>query len=112
MDAHCSTYSARLGSAPATRNLKGVTEVNTIGGFVRQIHITPDPVRLVAYDLTMRDVLDAVARNNVNVGAGYVERFGEQYLIRVPGQVAGHGGAAADRGRVARWFAVAHWRRC
>jgi cobalt-zinc-cadmium resistance protein CzcA len=73
---------------PQLRNLKGVTEVNTIGGYVRQFHITPDPVRLLAYELTMRDVLDAVARNNANVGAGYVERYGEQYLIRVPGQVA------------------------
>lgn len=72
---------------PQLRNLKGVTEVNTIGGYVRQFHITPDPVRLLAYELTMRDVLNAVARNNANVGAGYVERYGEQYLIRVPGQV-------------------------
>jgi len=73
---------------PQLRNLRGVTEVNTIGGYVRQFHITPDPMRLLAYELTMRDVLDAVARNNANVGAGYVERYGEQYLIRIPGQVA------------------------
>ncbi len=73
---------------PQLRNLKGVTEVNTIGGFVKQFHITPNPDRLLAYGLTLRDVMDALARNNANVGAGYIERFGEQYLIRVPGQVA------------------------
>ncbi len=73
---------------PQLRNLKGVTEVNTIGGYVRQIHITPDPARLVAYGLTLRDVMDAVARGNANVGAGYIEREGEQYLIRSPGQIA------------------------
>ncbi len=73
---------------PQLRNLKGVTEVNTIGGHVRQIHITPDPARLVAFGLTLRDVMDAVARGNANVGAGYIERAGEQYLIRSPGQVA------------------------
>ena len=73
---------------PQLRHLKGVTEVNTVGGYVRQFHITPDPAKLLAYGLTMRDVLDAVARNNANVGAGYIERSGEQYLIRVPGQVA------------------------
>ena len=73
---------------PQLRRLKGVTEVNTIGGFVRQLHITPDPAKLLAHDLTLRDVLDAVARNNANAGAGYIERAGEQYLIRVPGQVA------------------------
>ncbi len=72
---------------PQLRNLDGVTEVNTVGGFVRQIHITPDPARLVAYDLSLRDLLDAVASNNANAGAGYIERSGEQYLIRVPGQI-------------------------
>lgn len=73
---------------PQLRNLEGVTEVNTIGGFVRQVHVTPDPARLVAYDLTLRDVMDALARNNANTGAGYIERSGEQYLIRVPGQIS------------------------
>ncbi len=73
---------------PQMRHLKGVTEVNTVGGYVRQFHITPDPAKLIAYGLSMRDVLDAVARNNANAGAGYIERSGEQYLIRVPGQVA------------------------
>jgi cobalt-zinc-cadmium resistance protein CzcA len=73
---------------PQLRNLEGVTEVNTIGGFVRQFHITPDPAKLLAYDLDFRDLLDAVARNNDNVGAGYIERSGEQVLIRVPGQVS------------------------
>jgi cobalt-zinc-cadmium resistance protein CzcA len=72
---------------PQLRNLDGVTEVNTVGGFVRQIHVTPDPARLVAYGLTLRDLIDALTRNNANAGAGYIERAGEQYLIRVPGQV-------------------------
>ncbi len=73
---------------PQLRNLKGVTEVNTIGGFVKQFHVTPHPDRLLAYGLTLRDVMDALARNNSNVGAGYIERAGEQYLIRIPGQIA------------------------
>ena len=74
---------------PQLRNLQGVTEVNTIGGFVKQFHVTPHPDQLIAYSLTLRDVMDALARNNANVGAGYIERHGEQYLIRVPGQVSG-----------------------
>ena len=73
---------------PQLRNTPGVTEVNTIGGFARQIHITPDPARMVAYGFTLQDVVDAVARNNQNIGAGYIERNGQQYLVRVPGQVA------------------------
>lgn len=74
---------------PQLRNLQGVTEVNTIGGFVKQYHVNPRPDQLVAYGLTLRSVMDALARNNANVGAGYIERHGEQYLIRVPGQVSG-----------------------
>ncbi len=73
---------------PQLRNLDGVTEVNTIGGYTRQFHVTPDPLKLVAYELTLRDVMDGIARGNANVGAGYIERRGEQYLIRAPGQVA------------------------
>jgi|UniRef100_UPI00404934A1 heavy metal efflux system protein len=73
---------------PQLRNLTGVTEVNTIGGLVKQFHVTPYPDRLLAYNMTLHEVMDALARNNANVGAGYIERFGEQYLIRVPGQVA------------------------
>jgi len=72
---------------PQLRNLDGVTEVNTVGGYVRQIHVTPDPARLVAFGLSLQDVLAALARNNANASAGYIERSGEQYLIRVPGQI-------------------------
>ena len=72
---------------PQLRHLEGVTEVNTVGGYVRQIHVTPDPTRLAAYGVGLRDLMEAIARSNANVGAGYIERSGEQYLIRVPGQV-------------------------
>jgi cobalt-zinc-cadmium resistance protein CzcA len=73
---------------PQLRQVPGVTEVNTIGGFEKQFHVTPDPVKLMQFGLTLRDILDALARNNANVGAGYIERNGEQYLIRAPGQIA------------------------
>ncbi len=71
---------------PQLRNTPGVTEVNTIGGYERQYHVTPLPERLSAYGLTMTDVVAALERNNGNRGAGFIERAGEQYLIRVPGQ--------------------------
>ena len=74
---------------PQLRNTPGVTEVNTIGGYERQIHITPDPAKLVALGLTLHDVVTSVAANNENVGAGYIERNGQQFLVRVPGQVGG-----------------------
>ena len=73
---------------PQLRNVPGVTEVNTIGGFQRQVHITPDPAKLRALGFTLEDVAAAVQANNQNVGAGYIERNGQQFLVRVPGQVA------------------------
>jgi cobalt-zinc-cadmium resistance protein CzcA len=73
---------------PQLRTVPGVIDVNTIGGYAKQYHVTPWPDRLVAYGLTFRDVIAALAANNANVGAGYIERNGEQYLIRAPGQVA------------------------
>ncbi|OZB16639.1 MAG: CusA/CzcA family heavy metal efflux RND transporter [Hyphomonas sp. 34-62-18] len=73
---------------PQLRTVKGVTEVNTIGGFKREIHILPDPGAMSGYGLTLDDVVRAVERNNSNAGAGYIERHGSQNLIRVPGQAA------------------------
>ena len=73
---------------PQLRNIPGVTEVNTIGGYEKQYHVTPYPDKLISYGLSFHDVLQALARNNANVGAGYIEHSGEQYLIRAPGQVA------------------------
>lgn len=72
---------------PRMRMVKGVTEVNTVGGYVKQFHVAPYPEKLIAYGLTLQDVVLALERNNINVGAGYIEKSGEQYLIRVPGQV-------------------------
>jgi cobalt-zinc-cadmium resistance protein CzcA len=67
----------------------GVTEINTIGGYVKQFHVTPDPARLIAYGLSPSTTWsEALAKNNANVGAGYIERNGEQYLVRAPGQVS------------------------
>ncbi|WP_438274489.1 efflux RND transporter permease subunit [Nitrobacter sp.] len=73
---------------PQLRTVPGIIEVNTIGGYERQFHVLPDPGRLMAYNLGFRDVMTALAANNANVGAGYIERNGEQYLVRTPGQVA------------------------
>ena len=73
---------------PQLRLTPGVVEVNGIGGFEKQFHVLPDPARLTAYKLSFRDVMTALANNNNNLGAGYIERNGEQYLVRTPGQVS------------------------
>jgi cobalt-zinc-cadmium resistance protein CzcA len=92
---------------PQLRTVPGVTEVNTIGGFVKEVHVTPRPERLVAQGLGFRDLLEAIAANSTNTGAGYIERNGEQYLVRAPGQlrdlddvraiVVGHAGGVPIR---------------
>jgi cobalt-zinc-cadmium resistance protein CzcA len=81
---------------PQLRTVAGVTDINTIGGYARQFHVAPHPARLVAHGLTLQDVVAALERNNANVGAGYIERNGEQYLVRIPGQL----GSLADIGSV------------
>ena len=72
---------------PQLRNTPGVTEINTIGGYEKQFHVTPDPYKLISHGLTFGDVISALSANNANVGAGYIERSSGQYLVRVPGQV-------------------------
>ena len=59
---------------PQLRNTPGVVEVNTIGGYSKQFHVLPDPDKLLAFDLTLQDVVAALVRNNANTGAGYIER--------------------------------------
>src|SRR3546814_7056681 len=69
----------------------GVTEVNSVGGYRKQYVVAPVPTRLAGFGLTVEDVIEALESNNANVGAGYVERSGSQYLIRVPGQAEDQG---------------------
>jgi len=73
---------------PQLRNVTGVTEINAIGGYAKQYQVAPYPEKLAAYGISLQDVVTALERNNSNVGAGYIERQGEQLLIRAPGQVA------------------------
>ncbi|MES1982074.1 MAG: CusA/CzcA family heavy metal efflux RND transporter [Pseudomonadota bacterium] len=72
---------------PQLRNVHGVTEINSIGGYAREYQISPIPERLASLGITLQDIVTALDRNNGNVGAGYIEKRGEQYLIRAPGQV-------------------------
>ncbi|MGE6323707.1 efflux RND transporter permease subunit, partial [Pseudomonas oryzihabitans] len=73
---------------PQLRTVPGVAEVNTIGGYAKEYQIAPDPKRLAGYRITLEQLAVALERNNANVGAGFIERAGEQLVIRVPGQLA------------------------
>ena len=72
---------------PQLRNVPGVNEINTVGGNVKQYQVAPYIDRLMARGLSLNDLVTALENNNANLGAGYLEKSGEQYLIRVPGQV-------------------------
>lgn len=72
---------------PQLLKVPGITEINSIGGFERQYQVAPIPGKLLAFKLGVADVIAALERNNLNSGAGYIERLGEQYLVRSPGQL-------------------------
>jgi len=72
---------------PQLRTVKGVTEVNSIGGYEQQFHINPDTAKLMAYGLTLRDMMQAIGENNANAGGGYIEHAGEAYLVRATGLI-------------------------
>ncbi len=71
---------------PLLLQVPGVVDVNSIGGYGRQFQILPDPRRLLAFGVSFDDLVGSVLANNDNRGAGYIERNGQQQLIRVPGQ--------------------------
>lgn len=73
---------------PQLRTVPGVTEINSIGGFDKEYLVAPNMATLSSYGLELADIVRALERNNSNVGAGYIERAGEQYLVRAPGQAA------------------------
>ncbi|HEX6242541.1 MAG TPA: efflux RND transporter permease subunit, partial [Polyangiales bacterium] len=64
------------------RSVKGVIEVNAMGGEAKQFEVVLDPRRLVAHKLSLRDVEDAILRNNGALGAGYIEKGQESLTIR------------------------------
>lgn len=60
----------------------GATEINSFGGYEKQYQVRIDPDKLQSYNLSLRDVYQAVAANNANVGGAYIEKGSEQYLLR------------------------------
>lgn len=75
--------------APQLARVPGVTEINNIGGHEREYLVAPLPGKLMAHGVSLQQVVQALYDNNGNVGAGYIERNGSQYLVRSPGQVSG-----------------------
>ena len=72
---------------PQLVKVPGITEINSIGGFEREYQVAPIPGKLLAYKVSINDIIAALERNNQNAGAGFIERSGEQWLVRSPGQL-------------------------
>ncbi len=72
---------------PQLMQVEGVVEVNPIGGFEREILVAINPEKLMEYGISQQDVISAIGSHNQNRGAGFIERNGAQWLIRLPGQV-------------------------
>ncbi|MBS0631262.1 MAG: efflux RND transporter permease subunit [Verrucomicrobia bacterium] len=72
---------------PALRTVPGVTEVNTSGGYDRQIVVTPDPAKLTGVGLTVGEVAAVIAENVSNAGGSIVEKGGEAVTVRSIGRV-------------------------
>jgi cobalt-zinc-cadmium resistance protein CzcA len=72
---------------PQLALVDGVTEVNAIGGYVKQYHVNPDPQLMLNFGVSLSDIQSALQRNNANQGAGFVEQNGRQILVRSQGQL-------------------------
>ncbi|MEI6084477.1 MAG: CusA/CzcA family heavy metal efflux RND transporter [Verrucomicrobiota bacterium] len=86
---------------PQLRQVRGVAEVNSWGGFEKQYHVVVEPERLIKHGLTFSELIEALHANNQNVGGGQVVRNGESLLV--------HGvGLATDPAQIGNIVITAH----
>lgn len=97
---------------PQLKQIDGVADIDSLGGYEKQYAVQPDPMKLVSYGLTFSDVIGALERNNSSRGAGYIEHHGESYPVQIAGlletpeqiaqvKIADHGGTVVRIGDVA-----------
>ena len=72
---------------PILRTVPGVTDVNSFGGLVKQYQVLINPQKLISHNLTLREVFEAVEKNNANAGGNFIEHNSEQYIVRGLGLV-------------------------
>ncbi len=67
------------------QTVPGVTEILGIGGHEKQYHVVVDPHALLRYGVTLQDVIEQIEANNLNVGAQFIEKDAEEYVVRSVG---------------------------
>ena len=72
---------------PQLVRVKGIASVDVIGGYEKQFHVQPDPQKLVSYGLSFHEVIEALERNNVSTGAGFVQHKGNAYIVKTDSRV-------------------------
>lgn len=72
---------------PQLAQVSGIVEINTFGGYDKQFHVLPNPKQLLEHGISFNDLAQALRNNNNNRGAGFIERNGQQLLVRSPGQL-------------------------
>lgn len=73
---------------PQLKGIPGLAGVDSIGGYVRQYDVEPDPHKLIALNLSFSEIINALERNNLSIGAGYIEHNGEASLVKADGRLA------------------------
>jgi heavy metal efflux system protein len=73
--------------APQLKTVKNVAGIDSIGGYEKQLVVEPDVSRLASYGISFSDLADALEKANISVGANFVERGGEAFLVRADGRI-------------------------
>lgn len=71
---------------PQLRNIPGLAGIDSMGGFVKQYHVQPDPYKLIALGLSFPEIQEVLEQNNQSLGAGYIEKNGESFNVRADGR--------------------------
>jgi cobalt-zinc-cadmium resistance protein CzcA len=72
---------------PKLRGIPGITEINTMGGELKQYHVRVDPLRLQAQGASLAEVVSALRAANLSAGGGYLDRNAESYIVRGEGML-------------------------
>jgi len=74
---------------PQLRTVPGVADVDSLGGYVKQYVVEPDSARLAAFAISYTDLAEALEKANLSVGADFIRRSGEAYLVRADARLRG-----------------------
>ena len=72
---------------PQLKNVKGVADIDAIGGYVKEYQISPNPEKLRHYGLSFDDIVQAIENNHLSLGASFVDIRGESFLVKADGRL-------------------------